>query len=459
FLGPSLPRHKAAQILNAQYYPPASKGDIYRIITSGVKAIILIDGIFHSKPSIWHRELIHAMEEGIQVFGASSMGALRASELEAVGMVGYGKVFEWYRDGVIEGDDEVALIHGIEESNFIAMSEPLVNIRYTLLKCVEENCLTVEQAEDFIAEAKQLYYPQRSYHHLIQSPLIEKLPLQQAYKLKQYLQDNQINIKQLDTIGLLKLYASLGENTTVGQKQCLCYPSIDLQFERSKMTGFIGHQGVKTGKDILQMLKQDVELQDRMRSQLSKRCFLLTWARQNQICVSPLQWHSYQEQWQQKYGILKKPQWLQSNGLTTLGYEEILKDYCLVDWIVNQGPNYFGISWNYQTALNVELRLTGNVPSDENLWEQLSARCFIVQWSKQNGIVCPESELKSYLETWSTVNSLINQEEDQVWLEEKALETWIVNKQPDYFGISWSFPLALFQECQITGKSAQMLLV
>ncbi len=458
FLGPSLPRHKAAQILNAQYYPPASKGDIYRIITSGVKVIILIDGIFHGKPSIWHRELIHAIEEGIQVFGASSMGALRASELEALGMVGYGKVFEWYRDGVLEGDDEVALVHGTEESDFIPMSEPLVNIRYTLLKGVEDNCLTVEQAEDLIAEAKQLYYPQRSYHHLLQSSLMEKLPPQQAYKLKQYLQDNQINIKQVDAIGLLKLYASLGENTTVGQKQRLCYPSIDLQFERSKMTGFISPHGLKIGKDILQMLKQDLEFQDRMRSQLSKRRFLLAWARQNQICVPPVQWHSYQEQWQQKYGILEKDQWLKSNGLTTSAYEEILKDYCLVDWIVNQSPNYFGISWNYQTALNVELPLTNNLASGVNLWERLSARRFIVQWSKQNGIVCPETELKSYLETWRRVNSLINQE-DQVWLEEKALETWIVHKQPEYFGISWSFPLALFQECQITGRSAQMLLV
>jgi hypothetical protein len=457
FLGPSLSRHQARQILHADYYPPASKGDIYRIITSGVKAIILIDGIFHSKPSIWHRELIHAMEEGIQVFGASSMGALRAVELEAFGMVGYGQVFEWYRQGLLEGDDEVALLHGSEESGFISMSEPLVNIRYTLLKAVEENYLTVEQAQHLIDEAKELYYPQRSYQHLLQSKFIEDLPREKAIKLKYYLQHNQINIKQIDAIGLLKLYASLNQDYIPEPKERLCFPSLDLQFQRLNMTGFVTTQGVSLGKDILEMLRQDVKLQARMRSQLSKRCFILTWARQNHISVPPAEWHSYEKKWQQKYGIVHETQWLQSNGLTPLAYQEILKEYCLIDWIVQQGPDYFGIEWNYQTALSAELRLNGNEDSQVNLWNQLSERGFIVEWSKQNGIMCPETELETYLETLQTVNSSINKEQDSVWLKEKALEKWIIHKQPEYFGISWSFPVVLFQEWQITGKAAQIL--
>ena len=68
----------------------ARKGDIYRVIVSGVKTIILIDGVFHSTPSVWQRELLQAMEEGIRVLGASSMGALRAAELHPFSMIGYG---------------------------------------------------------------------------------------------------------------------------------------------------------------------------------------------------------------------------------------------------------------------------------------------------------------------------------------------------------------------------------
>ncbi len=81
----------------------------------GVKTIILIDGVFHNTPSVWQRELLDAMEEGIQVLGASSMGALRAAELHGFGMIGYGTIFEWYRDGLIDGDDEVVLWHEPEE--------------------------------------------------------------------------------------------------------------------------------------------------------------------------------------------------------------------------------------------------------------------------------------------------------------------------------------------------------
>jgi hypothetical protein len=448
FVGPSLPQYQAQQILDAHYYPPASKGDIYRIITSGVQAIILIDGIFHGKPSIWHRELIHAMEEGIQVFGASSMGALRAAELAPFGMVGYGQVFEWYRSGVLEGDDEVALLHGTEESGFVCMSEPLVNIRYTLLKAVETNYLTTEQANYLIAEAKQLYYPERSYERLFQSQLIQDLPAEKATKLKDYLQQDKINIKQIDAVGVLKLYASQsGDRQLVSRGRFSC-ASCDLQFERLKMTGFVTASGLRVGKDILQLLKQDVELQAKMRSQLSKRCFLLTWARQNQISFPPEYWQSYLQQWQQKYGIVDQAQWLQSNGLTPLTYQEILAEYCLLDWIVQQGPAYFGIEWNYETALAAELRLTGNLQPPGNLWEQLSQRRLIVEWARQNGVVYPDTE--------SNI-TLITQEQNQIWLAEKTLETWIIEQEPEYFGIPWSFPQALFQEWQITGKVAPIV--
>src|ERR1700730_582813 len=112
FLGPSLPGSEAKEILAADYYPPARRGDVYRIVASGIKTIVLIDGVFHSAPSIWPREILDAIAEGIQVLGASSMGALRAAELHEFGMLGYGTIFDWCRKGLIGGDDEVALWHG-----------------------------------------------------------------------------------------------------------------------------------------------------------------------------------------------------------------------------------------------------------------------------------------------------------------------------------------------------------
>ncbi len=76
------------------------------------------------------REILNALEGGIKVVGGSSMGALRASELDVYGMVGVGKIYRWYKEGAINSDDEVALVFHPETGR--ALSEPLVNIRATL---------------------------------------------------------------------------------------------------------------------------------------------------------------------------------------------------------------------------------------------------------------------------------------------------------------------------------------
>ncbi|BAI74506.1 tfuA domain protein (plasmid) [Azospirillum sp. B510] len=142
FLGPSLPRDDAAAILDADWRPPARRGDIHRAARDGARVVVLIDGEFHGSPSVWPREIVDAMADGVAVHGASSMGALRAAELHTLGMVGHGRIFEWYRDGAIEADDEVALTYGPAELGWPALSEPLVNLRATLAAAFTGAALT-----------------------------------------------------------------------------------------------------------------------------------------------------------------------------------------------------------------------------------------------------------------------------------------------------------------------------
>ena len=44
------------------------------------------------------------------------MGALRAAELAMFGMQGHGCVFDWFHTGFLDGDDEVAVLHGSQHS-------------------------------------------------------------------------------------------------------------------------------------------------------------------------------------------------------------------------------------------------------------------------------------------------------------------------------------------------------
>uniref|UniRef100_A0ACD5GY11 Uncharacterized protein n=1 Tax=Desertifilum tharense IPPAS B-1220 TaxID=1781255 RepID=A0ACD5GY11_9CYAN len=69
FLGPSLPKENASIILEANYYPPVQRGDIYQLISTGIKTIILIDGVIPPHRPVWHREILDAMHEGIEVWG------------------------------------------------------------------------------------------------------------------------------------------------------------------------------------------------------------------------------------------------------------------------------------------------------------------------------------------------------------------------------------------------------
>ena len=97
FLGPSLPVTQAQALLpKATILPPARQGDLYRAARDRhPSTIALVDGIFATVPAVWHREILWAMTEArIRVFGAASMGALRAAELDVFGMVGFGKIYD-----------------------------------------------------------------------------------------------------------------------------------------------------------------------------------------------------------------------------------------------------------------------------------------------------------------------------------------------------------------------------
>ena len=93
FLGPSLEREAAEKILPAEYLPPAKRGDLLRAAQDGAGIIGLIDGVFHQESAVAHREILAALKKGVRVVGASSMGALRAAEMDTLGMTGIARHF------------------------------------------------------------------------------------------------------------------------------------------------------------------------------------------------------------------------------------------------------------------------------------------------------------------------------------------------------------------------------
>lgn len=167
FVGPTLSRDEIAARGAFRCLPPVAQGDVYRVARRGPAAIGIIDGFFSGAPSVWHKEILWALSQGIEVFGSASMGALRAAELHAFGMRGVGRIFEAFRDGALEDDDEVAVVHGPAETGFIAASEPMVNIRATLARAESDGVLGSPARHALERHAKALFFPHRNWDALL----------------------------------------------------------------------------------------------------------------------------------------------------------------------------------------------------------------------------------------------------------------------------------------------------
>ena len=165
FLGPSLSRARAQQILEADFRPPAKRGDIYLAAKEGAGIILLIDGVFFQECSVAHKEVIYALETGAKVLGASSMGALRAAELDIYGMEGIGKIYQAYKSGHLVSDDEVALI--FDPFSWEPRSEPLVNIRFNLDLAWQMGVISASCKDRLFHCAEARYFPERTYERML----------------------------------------------------------------------------------------------------------------------------------------------------------------------------------------------------------------------------------------------------------------------------------------------------
>ncbi|CZT33859.1 TfuA-like protein [Rhizobium sp. 9140] len=162
FIGPTLP--DAARVApGLDIRPPAIQGDLYRAVRDGAAAIGLVDGGFEYTAPVWHKEILYALSEGVAVFGAASMGALRAAECRAFGMVGVGTIAQAYADGTLVDDADVAQLHAPAELGWVSLTEPLVNILATLQLPDLPAGLTPNICNRIEAAARQLHFKDRTW--------------------------------------------------------------------------------------------------------------------------------------------------------------------------------------------------------------------------------------------------------------------------------------------------------
>jgi len=213
YLGPTLSREEAIKILDADYRDPAKKGDFLMLSRDSdeKKYVGFVDGVFlHDYPpspiEVYHL----AKRKNIKLIGASSLGALRAVELEKFGMKGIGKIFQLYKNGIINADDEVAVTF-VRENN-ILQSEAMIDIRFNLFLAYKKGIITNQTKKRFAKIAKNIYFPFRNYEDIIklthqQFPSIYN----ELESFRSYILKNRDSLKARDAIKLLKYLKTMSE--------------------------------------------------------------------------------------------------------------------------------------------------------------------------------------------------------------------------------------------------------
>lgn len=202
FAGPSLELTAARAILDADYRPPVANGDVVRAVRDGAQTIGIVDGAFEWTLAVWHKEILWALAEGVHVLGAASMGALRAAELARFGMHGVGRIYELYRDGVLEDDDEVAVVHE-PGGRYAAASDAMVDIRLTLHAAAHGGVIGDGSRRRLAGSAKRLFYPDRRYEAIIAAARLDRLPEVELDALEAWLPANRVEQKSADALELI----------------------------------------------------------------------------------------------------------------------------------------------------------------------------------------------------------------------------------------------------------------
>ena len=101
------------------------------------------------------------------MFGAASMGALRAAECAPFGFQPLGAIARWYTAERIDGDDEVAVL--THPQTYAALSVPLVNVRYLAWRAVRKGVFSRDEGDELVRRSRSIFYMERTWEDVLDS--------------------------------------------------------------------------------------------------------------------------------------------------------------------------------------------------------------------------------------------------------------------------------------------------
>ncbi|MFP2167214.1 TfuA-like protein [Enterobacter ludwigii] len=392
FLGPSLSRSEATEILDAIYLPPAKQSDILSLVRNQQpKSIILIDGEFGQSLSVWHKEILYALDAGVDVYGSSSMGALRASELYKFGMHGLGEIFEKYKNGIILGDDEVALNYSPPELGYHPITIPMVNVRATLDYAESSGLISKEENNNFSSIIHDIHFQDRDLKNILIKIRNHGLRFDIINKI---FNDSYIDQKKIDAQLILN-HCKIKNKPT---KNC----NQKFKFEESYTFDVLKSQDCKNNKGVgYRELSKYIFLHDRDPEYLTNnslnRDLTILLSNMLGICTNDSEVEVEVLRFKKKFNLTSDvifKEWLDENDVEQMDFIELMKGNAKIRklhfWFTTRQAakeltssvlNYLRLNNKYSTwnskianckAINNELPFEGDLQSQDNLDAELS---------------------------------------------------------------------------------------
>lgn len=207
FFGPSITKAAVDDIVDAAHAPPIKRGDLAAMGDHDV--IVILDGEFGQNLSVSPKEILEVLSRRKIVIGASSMGALRASELDRSGMIGVGWVYEHFRRSAVRRDADVALTYS--PFDYAPMTVPMVDVEYWLERCAEAGLIGSKARTRLLRAARDIFFAERTLETLMDA-LRQTMDVGAVDALLEFSGGSIPNVKSIDAQAAIRLGASLWSN-------------------------------------------------------------------------------------------------------------------------------------------------------------------------------------------------------------------------------------------------------
>ncbi|WAM28846.1 TfuA-like protein [Myxococcus sp. NMCA1] len=359
FLGPSLPEAEAKRLAPCTVLPPARQGDVWRALRLRPRAIALVDGVFEAQPSVWHHELLAAMEAGVAVFGGGSMGALRAAELAPHGVVGVGRIFEWYRDGVVVDDSEVALLHADGEHGWRPLTVPMVNVRHAAACAAQARVLTRDAARALVDAGQSVFYQERTWGRVLES-VAPRWSASTRAAWDAWFPRGAEDLKRQDALACLRTAAEWVASGAPAPHGAPREPSSLVRRRRLVDDVTATQAGAVSSGQVLDVLRESPDAPALAEAGL-RRALLAGWARTLGLGVSDAEVAVEEARWWQAQRVpaSRREAHLARLGLDAVGLRRLCEELALERLVLTHSARLLPDGPSWDEALAAEARLSG----------------------------------------------------------------------------------------------------